>query len=80
MRNKFTLQNSGFGFLGVSFPPVYSKGFLLEVMESHLPLVVVIGSSVAEGCYAPTGLGWACLLGKHLEEIGFRFQNEAISG
>jgi hypothetical protein len=42
------------------------------------PLVIVLGSSVAEGYYAQ--FGWACLLGQYLQTQGFQFENLAIAG
>jgi hypothetical protein len=65
---------------GISASSITAISQLLNVMDQVKPLVVLIGSSVAEGCYAPTGKGWADFLGQYLEQIGFLFTNEAVSG
>lgn len=44
------------------------------------PLVVVIGSSVASGCYAPHLKGWSWMLGQYLQTLGFNFKNLAMPG
>lgn len=49
-------------------------------MISTKPLVAVIGSSVALGCYAPDQKGWTWMLGQHLRSVGFDFENLSISG
>lgn len=49
-------------------------------MDCSKPLVVVIGSSVASGCYAPFLKGWSWMLGEHLQSQGFAYRNLAMPG
>jgi hypothetical protein len=44
------------------------------------PLVVIVGSSVALGMYAPNDEGWTFMLKSELEKRGYDVYNHAVSG